>query len=182
MKIQIITPSKLKILFNLNDLEENNISLHSFLSGSESSQKFLKAILEIAEEDLNIEIFKNKISYETFCLNYSEFIIIVSLSKYILNNYNKQKIYYYFSNINDFLDFSDYIKNSIDFYINSSLYKYNEIFILEIDFFKLSYIESNKLSFLLSETPNLFSFNLSDITSIRLKEFSKLLISKNALN
>ena len=79
MKIQIITPSKLKILFNLNDLEENNISLHSFLSGSESSQKFLKAILEIAEEDLNIEIFKNKISYETFCLNYSEFIIIVSL-------------------------------------------------------------------------------------------------------
>ena len=54
MKIQMINPSKLKIIFNLDDLEENNISLHSFLSGSESSKKFLKAIIEIAEEDFYI--------------------------------------------------------------------------------------------------------------------------------
>ena len=64
MKIQMITPSSLKILFNLKDLEENNISLHSFLSGSKSSKKFLKAIFEIAEEDLNIKISKNKFYYE----------------------------------------------------------------------------------------------------------------------
>ena len=182
MKIQIINPSKLKILFNLNDLEENNISLHSFLSGSKSSQNFLKAIFEIAEEDLNIKLSKNEITYETYCLNYSEFIIIVSLSKYLVNNSKDFNLYYYFFDINDFLDFSNYIRNSIDFKINSSLYKYKDIFMLEIDLLGLSYLDSNKVRHILSEMPNSFVFNTSSIVIARLKEFSEFLILKDALN
>lgn len=181
MKIQMINPSKLKIIFNLDDLEENNISLHSFLSGSESSKKFLKAIIEIAEEDLDIEIPKNKFTYEAYCYNYSEFIIIVSLSKYIFDNFKKENLYFYFFDINDFLDFSDYIKSNIDFRVISSLYKYNSLFILEIELSKLSHTNLNKLCHILSETPNSFDFKGSPITITRLKEFSELLIFKNAL-
>lgn len=182
MKIQMITPSSLKILFNLKDLEENNISLHSFLSGSKSSKKFLKAIFEIAEEDLNIKISKNKFYYEIYCLNYSEFIIIAYLSNSHLDNTHKQKLYYYFFDINDFLDFSNYIDNNINFNVNSSLYKYNNLFILEIDLSDLSDTNSNKMYSILSEVQNCLDFNASDITIIRLKEFSDLIISKNALN
>ena len=57
MKLQLIHPSKLKIIFDLQDLKENEISLHSFLSGSKKSKTFLKAILELANEDFGINFF-----------------------------------------------------------------------------------------------------------------------------
>ena len=92
MKIQMISPSKLKILFNLQDLKENNITLHSFLSGSENASIFLKAILEIAKEDLGFQAFGSNISYESFCFNYSEFVVIVSKQEYIRKYIFPQKL------------------------------------------------------------------------------------------
>lgn len=204
MKIQIINPSKLKILLNLQDLEENNITLHSFLSGSKNSKIFLKAIIEIAEEDLGIKSFDNDFCYETFCYDFSEFVIIVSLLRdnvssstssfnFIGNqlsksNLDKKNLLYYFFNMNDFLEFSDYIKNNIDFKINSLLYKYENIFFLELDISNLSCKEFEKLSLILSETSNYFvlkntnSSNIYKVIIARFKEFGELLISDNALN
>lgn len=204
MKIQIINPSKLKILLNLQDLEENNITLHSFLSGSKNSKIFLKAIIEIAEEDLGIKSFDNNFCYETFCYDFSEFVIIVSLLRdnvsssassfnFIGNqlsksNLDKKNLLYYFFNMNDFLEFSDYIKDNIDFKIKSLLYKYKNVFFLELDISNLSYKEFEKLSLILSETSNCFvlrnsnSFNIYKVIIAKFKEFGELLISDNALN
>ena len=181
MKIQMITPSKLKILFNLSDLEENNISLHSFLSGSESYKKFLKAIIEIAEEDLNIKIPKNNITYESYCFDYSEFIIIIFFPKYNLNNFKGDHIYYFF-NFNDFLDFSNYIKSHIDFIPCGTLYKYKDILFLEITNSDLSIKKQDKLCCILAEIPNFLNTKVSPNTISRLKEFSEILSKNNALN
>lgn len=234
MKIQLINPSKLKILFNLQDLEENNITLHSFLSGSESSKTFLKAIIEIAEEDLGLKNLKENFSYETFCFNYSEFVIIVSSTlnsdissndlnqnsinyntieniyrdnnvssnfsfnfidnKLSKNNLNRKSLFYFFFNIEDFFEFSDYIKNNLKlFKVNSFLYQYQNIFLLEIDISSLPCYELEHLLLVLSETNNCLNFksnissyksstNISELVITRLKEFSDLLISNNALN
>lgn len=204
MKIQIINPSKLKILLNLQDLEENNITLHSFLSGSENSKIFLQAIFEIIEEDLGIEAFNNNFWYETFCYNFSEFVIIVSLLRdnthsntssfsFIGNqlskcNLDKKIFLYYFFNMDDFLEFSNYVKNTIDLKVKSSLYKYKNVFFLELDISNLSCKEFEKLSLILSEASNCLDLRNTNSSSIyeaviaRFKEFSELLISDNALN
>ena len=219
MKIQLLNPSKLKIIFNLKDLEENDISLHAFLSGSTSSIKFLKAIIEIAHEDFGFCLKTQDFSYEIFCFDYSEFIIIVApeknvddntyLPEFVSNqnmenllrdnsipsnssfnfidnellntNFNKKNIYYFFNNLEDFFEFSNYTKELLkDFKIKSFLYEYKNIFLLEISATSLSNIEFKKLFLFLSETKtNSLS---SELVITRFKEFSKLLISDNALN
>lgn len=211
MRIQLINDSKIKINFNLNDLEENNISLHSFLSGSEISKIFLKALLEIAQEDFGI-IFENEnFYYETFCLNFSEFIIIVTQldkipcqksnlrkQKNYLYNFNNStpfsfkfidnklfnytnNMYYIFNNFEHFLDFSNYSKIFLKlFKIDSILYKYKNIFLLEIKTNQLSISDLEKIISILSETKSTLLFSELFITHI--KEFSEIFISTNALN
>ena len=201
MKFQLINNSKLKIYFNLKDLEENNISLHSFLSGSQISKNFFEALLEIAEEDFGI-VFENKnFCYETFCINFSEFIIILSPQSppsYIqpcCNNENKSLIEenitptYSFKFIdNKLLNYTNYIYYTFtnieaflkSFNIESVLYKYKNIFLLEIKTDYLSIAELEKLISILSETKSILNFSNLLITHI--KEFSEIFISTNALN
>ena len=51
MKIEKINENKIKIMFDSKELEENHISLHSFLSNSIEAQKLFLAILDIADEE-----------------------------------------------------------------------------------------------------------------------------------
>lgn len=215
MKIQLLNTSKLKITFTKIDLDENNISLHEFLAGNKSSLDFLKAIIEIANEDLGFSAKNNDFLYEIFCFDFSEFIIIVSANndsdlfsyipqkssyynmenisrdtnisrlssfKFINNKLsNCENLIFFFNNFEDFLEFSNYIKSYINsFNITSFLYKYQNIFLLEITTSNLSPYELNKLlsASLEAETNSC----ISELTLIRFKEFAELLISDNALN
>lgn len=182
MKIQLISPSKLKILFNIQDLEENNITVHSFLSGSEISKNFLNAIIEIAEEDFGIKKFENNYSYEAICFNYTEFIIIISLDKDIFHTPDTKNIYFYFFDMDSFFEFSNYLKKTINFNIKSFLYEYKNIFLLEINFENLSSQNIKNLNLIFSETTNRFNFKNYNHSITRFKEFSNLLISDNAIN
>ena len=215
MKIQLLNSSKFKITFNKIDLDENNISIHNFLSNSPNSQKFIRAIIEIAYEDFGLKMETNNFIYEIYCFNFSEFIIIVSSSADIYkNSYITQDIQYFnennssrdfaitqnfsfkfddnkllknqnlcffFNNFEDFLAFSEYIKNSINFKnISSNLFEYNNVFLLEII---TSNLLSNELvvlkSTLLESGVNSYVYTL---TLVRFKEFGKLIYSQNALN
>ena len=205
MKIQVLNSSKFKIFLNKSDLDENHISVHSFLSGSINSQKFIQAIIEIAYEDFGLKINNNKFIYEIFCFDFSNFIIIISSNKEIYpfpqsnslretsitNNLNfkfnnnklleSKNLLFFFNDFEEFLTFSEYIKNSIKFKnINSSLYEYNHIFLLEII---TSDLLINDLKIFLSITSEYSLKSLSsNLTLIRFKEFAKTIYSKNALN
>lgn len=205
MKIQVLNSSKFKIFLNKSDLDENHISVHSFLSGSINSQKFIQAIIEIAYEDFGLKINNNKFIYEIFCFDFSNFIIIISSNKEIYpfpqsnslretsitNNLNfkfnnnklleSKNLLFFFNDFEEFLTFSEYIKNSIKFKnINSSLYEYNHIFLLEII---TSDLLINELKAFLSITSEYSLKSLSsNLTLIRFKEFAKTIYSKNALN
>lgn len=207
MKLQLIHPSKLKIIFDLQDLKENEISLHSFLSGSKKSKTFLKAILEIANEDFGINFLKQELYYETFCFNYSEFIILISAKctteelhndtlsfNFIddkLSNYNLhcENLIYFFPSFENFLDFSNYLKMTLPkLKIYSTLFEYNQIFLLEIDISLLSTYEYNFLLAILSETTKPYCINKKDYSYIsklaiaHFKEFGNKLITNNALD
>ena len=205
MKIQVLNSSKFKIFLNKSDLDENHISVHSFLSGSINSQKFIQAIIEIAYEDFGLKINNNKFIYEIFCFDFSNFIIIISSNKEIYpfpqsnslretsitNNLNfkfnnnklleSKNLLFFFNDFEEFLTFSEYIKNSIKLKnINSSLYEYNHIFLLEII---TSDLLINDLKIFLSITSEYSLKSLSsNLTLIRFKEFAKTIYSKNALN
>lgn len=96
MKIEKISENKIRIIFDYKELEENNISVHSFLSNSIESQKLFLAILDIANEDFGFDISNSKISYETFSFNNKTFVIFVTKSNNNLKmqyspNLNPQK-------------------------------------------------------------------------------------------
>ena len=222
MRLEKISENKLKIIFDSNELNENNISVHSFLSNSIESQKFLLAILEIANEDFGFDSSNSKISYETFSFKNQCFIIFVTknipqntssflqisnlpktttsnflrdinttsnLSDYFVrknaqnfkNTINKNLSYYsFFQNINDLFDFCNYI-NSLNIHLNlqSSLYRYNNLFFIETKNILHQSSEINKYFSILSEFQN--TYILSENASQKLKEFSNLLISNNAI-
>ena len=75
MKLEKINETKLKIIFDSHELEENNISVHSFLSNSLESQKLFLAILDIANEDLGFDTINSRISYEAISFDNKQFII-----------------------------------------------------------------------------------------------------------
>ena len=215
MKIQLINSSKLKIIFNKIDLDENNISLHNFLSMSQISQNFIDAILEIAYEDLGFEIENDDFTYEIFCFDFSEFIIIITKNsdikkdsyapqnkvyfknhtsfrdnttskqssfKFSHNKLSKNKnLVFFFKNFEEFLTFSEYLKNSINFKnVDSILYKYNDIFLLEII---TSDLLENEANFILANALEANSNSIiSSLSLTKFKEFAEVLYPQNALN
>ena len=197
MKIQLLNSSKFKITFNKIDLDENNISVHNFLSNGLNSQKFIKAIIEIAFEDFGFKMENNDFVYEIYCFDFSEFIIIVYNNidvdnvSYISQNFSfkfnnnkllkNENLFFFFNKFEDFLNFSEYIKNSLKFKnISSFLYKHNDIFLLEIITSNLQSTELAIFQTILLETKN--SYLPCNLTVIRFKEFAEVLFSENALN
>lgn len=218
MKLEKITETKIKIIFNSEELEENNISLHSFLSNSIETQKLFLAILDIANEDLDFNTVGCKISYEAFSFENKTFIIFITKNqattmpifsnfsnslldnnffqvtrddtisqnfsyKFIDNKLKKSNnsLIYFFYSFEDVFDFCKILCSSkILETIESSLYQYENLFILEI------YKNGNdknlleKIELICSEIKN--PSNISEISKNRLKEFSKILIEKNAIS
>lgn len=52
MQIEKITENKIRITLNAQDLEENNIDLHSFMSNSPESQDLFYNVLDKAEKEI----------------------------------------------------------------------------------------------------------------------------------
>lgn len=78
MRIEKLDDNKLKIMFNSQELEENNITVHAFLSGSNEAQKLFLAILDIANEEFGFDIKNCNISSETISFENKDFVIFVT--------------------------------------------------------------------------------------------------------
>lgn len=86
MKIEKINDNKIKIMFDSKELEENNITVHSFLSNSIESQKLFLAILDIANEDFGFDISNSLVSCETISFSNQNFVIIVTKTNDKISN------------------------------------------------------------------------------------------------
>ncbi len=78
MRIEKVSENKIKVMFDSTELEENDISVHSFLSNSFESQKLFLAILDIANEEFGFDIQNCKVSCETISFNNKNFVVIVT--------------------------------------------------------------------------------------------------------
>lgn len=78
MHIEKVTENKIRITLNLEDLKENNIDLHTFMSSSIDSQDLFYDMLDKAEKEVGFETKNYKLMIEAlaiperkFCFNYN---------------------------------------------------------------------------------------------------------------
>ena len=139
MKLEIINKNKLKIAFSSEELEENGISVHSFLSNSIVIKKFIYAILEIAEEELNFTYKNYNYTLESFSFNHTHFIIYITTKSKLISSspqlyQDTNLILFIFHNQNEFIEFLKRNHNCLlheKLIIN--LYKYTNYYFLFID-------------------------------------------------
>lgn len=133
MQIEKINNNKLKVILDLEDLENNNIDLNSFMSNSLESQELFLDILDLAEKDLNFYTNNSKLIIESISLANNIFIFTITKQ----NNEKKTttlNFIYCFKTFDDvynilaYIDISNlYIYNNIYYIVTDCYDKYNSI-------------------------------------------------------
>lgn len=181
MKIKMINENNLKIMFDYTELEENNISVHSFLANSIQTQKFFLAILDIANEDLGFNISGSDLSYETISFSNKFFVILVTKLQNNENLNQNNDFIYKLGNINDVFNFCDTLNSVLPISnFKSSLYQYEDSYFLKINLKNIESSLKEKILYIISEFIDCLS--LSSLALSRFEEFSTLLIKDNALS
>jgi len=125
MKIKKINDNKLKIFLSINDLDEKNIDVDTFLANPIESQNLFLEILDLVEEKYNFDIENNKAIIEAISLdNNNIFILTITKLKTDIDTAqeNNSNIYC-FDNTDDILSFySTLQKNNIKL-INHNIYQ-----------------------------------------------------------
>lgn len=198
MKIEKLNENKIKITFNRDYLENNDISIHSFMSNSIESQALFSALLDAAEKEVGFSTENYKISVEALTQNKDIFTLIVSrfsekqivykprlhVSRKLSSFENKISLYK-FEDIETLFAFSKYISSvlpeSIDFLDEkSSLYFYNNCYFLAINRVFLDKKTLFKITSFFAEFSEFI--HISKITFQKLKEVGNMLIEKNAIS
>ena len=189
MKINLLNKNKIKIMFDYKELEENNISVHSFLSTPLEKQSFFTAILDIAREDFGFEYTSFPIFYEIISFNNKYFIVFVKKTtedQNLIHNseysstYTKT-LFFKFNDLDTVFSFCNNLKILFpELKFDSNLYKYENNFFLKVDLKKFSTELQNKISLIISEFED--KIILSKLSMIKFEEFADILIENNAIS
>lgn len=131
MQIKKINNDKLKVILNLNDLDEKNIDIDSFLANPIESQNLFFEILDLAEEKYDFDIDNNKAVIEAISLDNNIFILTITKLKNNSCTYstNNSKVYY-FENINDLLSLYSFIQEKNIKLIEPYVYQFGDKYYL----------------------------------------------------
>ena len=207
MKIEKLTENKIRIVFNIEDLEESNINLDAILNNSPESQSLILSILNKAETEVGFYAKDSAILVEAFSFPEGIFIFTITKSTPSSNskcsssyNYKKKpsakrkslcpngKIAIYsFNNFDDFCGFCNVINTEIstnieleNFFKNSSLYFYNNTYYLIIYNVENGHENLILLFSVLAEFGNLVNNNHH--FEAKLIEHGKIIFKKNAIS
>ena len=75
MRIEKLTENKIRIILKLDDLKENNIDLHSFMSSSIETQDLFYNMLDKAEKEIGFKTKDYKLMIEAIAIPEREFYI-----------------------------------------------------------------------------------------------------------
>lgn len=148
MRIEKLNEDKIRITLNLEDLKENNIDLHDFMSNSIESQELFVHMLNKAKQEVGFVTDDYKIMIEALATSDGNFVLTVTRINPISTT-KKKKIHikrksqeinlettiYCFSTFDEFCDFCIYLKHSkfnnfSKFVDTISLFLYNEHYYL----------------------------------------------------
>lgn len=199
MKFEKLNNDKIRIILNLQDLEDNNIDYQSFMSNSSDSQKLFLEMLDEAEEQIGFTTKDYKLMIEALATINGDFIITVTRflpDLDIAPTYNKKtvkvkrktnklindSIVYEFNSFDDILDFILLLKNSnikgfTSFTKDFSLYSYKNNYYLVMD--NISKNFDGIKTFLCALTEFGKSINNSNLFKSRLNEYGTLIVKNN---
>ena len=199
MKFEKLNNDKIRIILNLQDLEDNNIDYQSFMSNSSDFQKLFLEMLDEAEEQIGFTTKDYKLMIEALATLNGDFIITVTRFLPDLDispTYNKKtvkvkrktntlindSIIYEFNNYDDILDFILLLKNSnikgfTSFTKDFSLYSYKNNYYLVMDNINKNF--SGIKTFLCALTEFGKSINNSNLFKSRLNEYGTLIVKNN---
>lgn len=197
MQIEKITENKIRITLNLEDLKENNIDLHSFMSNSVESQDLFYDMLDKAEKEIGFKTKDYKLMIEALAVPEGKFVLTVT--RFLPEKEQKKKVkvkrknivpedclsIYRFNTFDDYLEFCNYINSKINSntYLKlkkSSLYLYNSKYYLCVN------INNIDLNIFKSIHCSIVEFGThvanSDLFERILIEYGKLIFKTNAIN
>lgn len=185
MKIEKLNENKIKITFTIDDLEEKNIDLYSFMHNTPETQELFWDILNKAEKECGFNVDNSMICVEASTLGGGNFVLIVtktnekpmihsqSLSnkKLKLKRKNipviKQENIYQFASFDDLCEYTKTI--NLRGIKQNSLYSMNGFYYLKCNLNTNSIIEFATV------------INDSDLFEAKLNEYGNLIIEKRAL-
>lgn len=201
MKIEKLNDNKIRITLNIEDLNERNISLQSFMSNSIESQDIFMDMLDKADEEVGFNTDDCRIMIEALALKNGVFILTITKfdhegEKPILKrknvhirrkspSLNLDKTIYSFESFDAFCDFCSFLRNTIerkqilDFVKESDLYEYNSNYYLVLSRIN---VNSKSLKYICSSITEFAHFlNSSELFESKIKEYGKLIIQKSAI-
>lgn len=200
MHIEKLNENKIRIFFDIEDLIEKNIDLHTFMSNSMETQDLFLDMLDKAETELGFNTKDYKLVIEALASSDGNFIITVTRvlpndistkktkktvkTKIKSVTPNKQSSVVAFNTFDDFCSFCTYVNNSTCFPISqlksSSLILYNDRYYLVINNLKLSIKDFKLLYSTLTE----FSSTVKGeaLFERKIKEYGKIIFKKDAIN
>lgn len=196
MQIEKLNENKIRITLNLDDLEENNIDLHSFMSNSIESQDLFYNMLDKAEKEIGFETKNYKLMIEALAVPEGKFVLTVT--RFSPEKEQKKKVkarrksitsekklsIYEFNNFEEYIDFCNYLKSNLNdsTYIKlkkSTLYKYNSkyYFCMPLDNLDLNTFKSIHC-FIIEFATHISN---SDIFERKLTEYGIIIFKSNAI-
>lgn len=150
MKIQKINKDRVRVIFDYKELEESEISVQSFLSGSSEAKKLINSIISIVNEDLNFGSNIDEIRYDLISFSNKVFIIILTKLTKTKQSSNSDYLLYKFSTFDELNSFLDMVDNYINLDI-FPIYKLNSNYYLKIDLSHKDFSWKQSFSAILSE-------------------------------
>lgn len=192
MKIEKLTENKIRIIVNLEELENNNLNLNDFVANNIESQKFFLDILNKAEKEVGFSTKDCKLLIETFSSIDEVFVFTITKFSESKKNLKIKKAnpisilknpIFKFSSFDEFCNLCG-ILEKLNISINSiakriSLYFYNDTYYLIFCNLNLNYKNLSKLFSIISEFSTIV--RQSNSFEARIFEYGRPIIKRNAL-
>ncbi len=196
MKIEKLTENKIRITLNLNDLEEEHIDLHSFMSNSPESQALFYNLLSQAEKEVGFYTKDYKLMIEAIAVPEGNFILTITRLpekeqskrqvkiKRKTSTVNEGLVIYSFNSFDDYCEFCKYLSLHLksETYLKLkkvSLCLYNSKYYLCIHINKSNLPIVKAINCEISEFGN--SVNNPDLFERKLLEYGKVIFKTNAI-
>ncbi|MBO5479097.1 MAG: adaptor protein MecA [Clostridia bacterium] len=201
MKIEKLSDDKIRITLNMEDLKENDIDFHSFMSNPIESQDLFMQVLDKAEKEVGFVTEDYRIMIEALAMANGNFVLTVTRisQEKTKNTYkpkklnikrktsqlNSKKAIYCFDAFDEFLGYCKFLKNDIlinidDFSSHSRLYEYNNKYYFVLEDIKMN--TSLLKTFASSITEFAHFVDNSDLFESKLLEYGNIIFKDDAIS
>ena len=198
MKFEKVSKDKIKITLNYEDLIENNIDYHSFMSDSNETHSLFLSVLNKAERDYGFSTENYSLRVETLALDNGSFILTITRSQSPdiakakkklkvsrkAQSTSSESLIYRFNSFEDFCNFAGFIftnsaMTSGKISKSNTLYLYNNTYYLVFEKINAKFPYLKVLYSTITEFGTYIKY--SDILVSKIQESGKVIASKNAL-